>query len=48
MDRWNEAGRYMNGRDLAEAGVAELVDVFDPPWQQQRRAGRKRPKGARR
>lgn len=29
VDSWNRPGRYLTGRDLADAGVAELADVFN-------------------
>ncbi len=27
MSRWMNPGRYLSGRELAETGVAELVDL---------------------
>ena len=27
IDRWVQAGRYVTGRELAEAGLAELIEL---------------------
>jgi len=27
MDKWITPGRYVSGRELAEAGLAELIDL---------------------
>lgn len=31
IDRWSRPGRYLSGRELAEAGLAELIDVLNLP-----------------
>jgi hypothetical protein len=49
MERWINPGRYVSGRELAEAGLAELIDLGSmdifkangAPWRASRSAAHK-------
>ncbi|MEZ5951914.1 MAG: hypothetical protein R3C12_22425 [Planctomycetaceae bacterium] len=28
---WTEPGRFVTGEELARAGIAELISLFEPP-----------------
>ena len=44
IDRWTRPGRFVTGRELAEAGLARLVDLFSGDlWTQINRHGSPQP-----
>lgn len=41
IDRWSRPGCYLNGRELADAGLAELLDVLTLPTATRGKRGRR-------
>jgi hypothetical protein len=37
LQQWNTPGRYIAGPELAEAGLAELVELKALPWARRRK-----------